>query len=198
MLLQLYSSYGYCDSRWRQSEPGTSVLWASCQVVNITGCACAGNAGTFSPPPRFSDRDMHHGTCVMHVPWCMPGSLTSGFLWSRWRGKRSRHSRYMHNPRFYVSGKRHMDSSIVLYFVRQGSDRNSNATSLMQRIQYGVSQCEIILHAPRVKQFESDTVNSQAKWHDLRPWKWVICGCAVCENWKLHNRKILVPCMALR
>ena len=21
-----------------------------------------------------------------HVPWCMPGSLTSGFLWSRWRG----------------------------------------------------------------------------------------------------------------
>ena len=31
---------------------------------------------------------MHHGTCVTHVPCCIPGSLTSGFLWSRWRGKR--------------------------------------------------------------------------------------------------------------
>ena len=25
---------------------------------------------------------MHHDTCVTHVPWCMPGSLTSSFLWS--------------------------------------------------------------------------------------------------------------------
>ena len=37
------------------------------------------------PPPRVSDPVMHHGTCITHVPWCMPGSLTSGFLWSRWR-----------------------------------------------------------------------------------------------------------------
>ena len=45
-------------------------------------------------------------TCVTHVPWCMQGSLTSGFIWSRWRGKRSRHSRRMRNPQFCVSGKR--------------------------------------------------------------------------------------------
>ena len=51
---------------------------------------------------------MHHGTCVTHVPWCMLGSLTSSFLWSRWRGKRSRHTRRRHNPQFYVSGKRPM------------------------------------------------------------------------------------------
>ena len=51
-----------------------------------------GMPGTFSQPPRVSDPDMHHGTCVTHVPWCMPGSLTGGFLWNRWRGKRSRHS----------------------------------------------------------------------------------------------------------
>ena len=44
--------------------------------------------------------------CVAHVPWCMPGSLTSGFLWNQWREKRSRHSRRMRNPQFYVSGKR--------------------------------------------------------------------------------------------
>ena len=65
-----------------------------------------GMPGTFSPPPRVSDPDMHHGTCVTHVPWCMPGSLTNGFLWSWWRGKRSRHSQRMHNPQLYESGKR--------------------------------------------------------------------------------------------
>ena len=65
-----------------------------------------GMPGTFSPPPPVNDSDMHHGSCVTHVPWCMPRSLTSGFLWSRWRGKRSRNSRRMRNPQFYVSGKR--------------------------------------------------------------------------------------------
>ena len=53
----------------------------------------------------------------MHVPWCMPGSLTSGFLWSRWRGKCSRHSRRMRNPQFYVSGKRPMPSEGCLLTV---------------------------------------------------------------------------------
>ena len=63
---------------------------------------------TFSPPPLVSDPDKHHGTCLTHVPWGMPGSLTNGFLWSRWRGIRSRHSRRMRNPQFCVSGKRPM------------------------------------------------------------------------------------------
>ena len=62
-------------------------------------------SGMFSPPPRVSDPDVHHGTCVTHVPWCMPGSQTHGFLLIRWRGK---HSRRMRNPQFYVSGKRPM------------------------------------------------------------------------------------------
>ena len=65
-----------------------------------------GMPGTFSPLLRVSNPDMHHGTCVTHVPWCMSGSLTCGFLWSRWRGKLSRHSRRMRNPQFCVSGKR--------------------------------------------------------------------------------------------
>ena len=34
---------------------------ASCQIHKITGRACAGEPGTFSPPPQFSDPDMHHG-----------------------------------------------------------------------------------------------------------------------------------------
>ena len=28
--------------------------------------------------PLVSDPDMHHGTCVTHVPWCMSGLLTRG------------------------------------------------------------------------------------------------------------------------
>ena len=35
--------------------------------------------GTLFPSPR--DPDMHHGTWVTHVPWCMPGSLTGYSAW---------------------------------------------------------------------------------------------------------------------
>ena len=81
---------------------------SSYQIHEIAGCACARNAGNLSPPPQASYPDMHHGTCVTHVPWCMPGSLTSVFIWNRWRGKRSRHSWRMRNPISCVSGKRSM------------------------------------------------------------------------------------------
>ena len=30
----------------------------------------SGMHGTFSPPLRVGDTDMHHGTCVTHVLWC--------------------------------------------------------------------------------------------------------------------------------
>ena len=73
-----------------------------------------GMPGTFFPPPRVSDPDMHHGTCLTHVPWWMPGSLTSGFRWSQWRGKRSRHSRRMRNSQFYVSGKRPIGRPLIV------------------------------------------------------------------------------------
>ena len=64
-----------------------SVLWASFQIRKIAGAHAPGMPGTFPPSPQVSDPDMHHGTCVTHVPWCMPGLLTSGFLWNRRRGK---------------------------------------------------------------------------------------------------------------
>ena len=78
------------------------------RYVQLRVAHTPGMPGTFSPPPRISDPDMHYGTCVTHVPWCMPGSQTTGFLWSHWRGKRSRHSRCLRNPQFYVSDKRPM------------------------------------------------------------------------------------------
>ena len=61
--------------------------WASCQIREIAGAHAPGMPGIFSPSPQVSDPDMHHGTCVTHVPWCMPGTLTTGFLWNRRRGK---------------------------------------------------------------------------------------------------------------
>ena len=57
------------------------------RYIKLRVAHAPGMPGTFFPPPQFSDSDMHHGTCVTHVPWCMPGSLTSGFLWIQWREK---------------------------------------------------------------------------------------------------------------
>ena len=88
----------YNDFRWWH---GPLTRYVKLRVANALGMP-----GTFSTPMWFSDPSMHHGTCVTHVPWCMPGSLTGDFHWSRWRGKRSRHSRRMRNPQFCVSGKR--------------------------------------------------------------------------------------------
>ena len=61
--------------------------------------------GTFSPPlfknkPPVSDPGMHHGTCVTHAV------MFVAIANQQWRGKRSRNSRRMRNPQFYVSGKR--------------------------------------------------------------------------------------------
>ena len=80
--------------------------WA--RYVKLWVAYVSGMSWTFSLSLRVSDLDMHHGTCVTHVPWCMTGSLTSCFLWSRWQGKRSRHSQRMRNPQFFVSGRRPM------------------------------------------------------------------------------------------
>ena len=70
------------------------------RYVKLQVAHAPGMPGTCSPPLQVSDADMHHGTCVTHVPCCMPGSLTSGFLWSRWWGKRSRHSRRICYPQY--------------------------------------------------------------------------------------------------
>ena len=80
----------FSDKRYEIHVTKTSIHtimtgpWASYQIRKIAGCACAGNAGNVFPRRRFqrkplvSDPDMHHGTCVTHVPWCMSGSLTCG------------------------------------------------------------------------------------------------------------------------
>ena len=78
--------------------PQEGCHWPLNKYVKLRVAHALGMPGTFSPPPRVSDPDMHHGTFATCVPWCMPGSLTS-----RWRGKAfPAHAQ----PQFYVSGKR--------------------------------------------------------------------------------------------
>ena len=92
------------------SETGELEAWASCPTGKIACAHAPGMPGTFSPPPRVSDPDMHHGTCVTPVPWCMPGSLNSGFLWSRRRGKTFPAFPAHAILQFYQSGKRPMEA----------------------------------------------------------------------------------------
>ena len=65
-----------------------------------------GMPAMFSPPPWVSDpaasRHARDARAVMHAEI----AYWRCFLWSRWRGKRSRHSRRMHYPQFHVSVKR--------------------------------------------------------------------------------------------
>ena len=63
---------------WREHRPLT-------RYVELRVAHAPGMPGTFSLPPWDSDPDMHHDTCIRHLPWCIPGSLISGFLLNGWR-----------------------------------------------------------------------------------------------------------------
>ena len=80
------------------------VQWASYQIRKTAGCACAGNAGNVFPTTDFKG-NVRDARAVMHVEIAYP----------RWRGKRSRHSRRMLKPQFYVSGKRPMTGTKRMY-----------------------------------------------------------------------------------
>ena len=104
-----------------------------------------GMPGAFSRPPWVSDPDMHHGTCVTHVPCCMSGALTNDFLWSWWRGKRSRHSRRMHKPQVHVSGKR----PIPLEYITWSKERNGVLS--VYRLSFRILMCSILYQHMRLQ-----------------------------------------------
>ena len=126
-LIDPMSTIVACLPRHKQQRSSTAEFATTAAEVSVH-CLCyhgplaryvksrvahaPGMPRTFSPSPRVSDPDTHHGTCVMHVPWCMRESLNSGFLWSQWRTKRFRHSRHMRNPQFHVYGKRPIASGV--------------------------------------------------------------------------------------
>ena len=82
--------------------------WEWYRYTKIRVAHAPGMPGMFTPPPTsrkplFIDPGMHHGTCMMHVPWCVSGSLTRG------GGENiTRYSRRRRNPQFCVSGMRPM------------------------------------------------------------------------------------------
>ena len=57
-----------------------TVHWHLTRYAKLPVAHAPGMLGTFFPSWTrkllVSDPDMHHGTCVTHVPWCMLGSLT--------------------------------------------------------------------------------------------------------------------------
>ena len=57
-----------------------AIHWPFTRYAKLRVAHRPGMPGTFSPPPRINDPDMHHAKCAALVPWCMSGSLTSGFL----------------------------------------------------------------------------------------------------------------------
>ena len=54
-----------CNALWTVfvSTHGPLTRYVILWVAHVPGMP-----GTFSPPPRVGDPDMHHGTCVTHVP----------------------------------------------------------------------------------------------------------------------------------
>ena len=147
-----------------------------------------GTPGTFSPSQRVNDSDMHHDTCVTHLPWCMLGSLNSGFLWSRWQGKRSQHFRRMRNPQFYESGKR----PIAIYFrsIICGTARALSYTLMYifsssyfneaGKNQFGIC----ITPTPHIWFF------SNVKYHELELWhKHAHIGEKWCQSLRQHSQQ---------
>ena len=95
--------WGYNSKRWECRE-----RFPRHRVLSIPACI---TARTWS-------------THVKHVRWCIPGSITSGFLWSRWRVKRSRHYRHMRNQQFYIFGKRPLATSRCKVIIASNYDVN--------------------------------------------------------------------------
>ena len=65
----------YILRRWHDAADIDT--WAHARYVKLLVAHVPGMPGTLSLPLRVNNPDMHHGTCVTHVPWCMPGSLTN-------------------------------------------------------------------------------------------------------------------------
>ena len=82
-MIQLYFVGPLCGETSEFDVPGTSTV-GLLPDTQIACCVCAANAGNVFPcgglqrKPLVKDPGMHHGTCVTHVPWCMPGSLARG------------------------------------------------------------------------------------------------------------------------
>ena len=130
-----------CQNGWN----GPLARYAKLRLAHAPGMP-----GKFSPLPRVSDPNMHHGTCVTHVPWWMPGSLTSGFLWSRLREKRSpRDLTYCsHKPE--CIGTTNPDRSVLITIITWHYQFHSeNVSNLHVKGAYGL-EARAVSRAPPI------------------------------------------------
>ena len=110
--------------------------YASYQIRKIAIAHALGMLGTFSPPPRISDPDMHHGTCVTRVPWWMhAGVANRRFPLKSVSGKTFPAFPAMHNPQFYASGKSPI-SSATFPFHKNYSGRYIETYPLPYNLEY--------------------------------------------------------------
>ena len=107
LMLNLTNRYIY------HSSSGCLSIYALIQPANHPSCSDEPRHGPLASYVKL--RKAHApgmpGT-FSHVSRCMLGSLTNGFLWSRWRGNPSRYTQRMRIPQFYVSGKRPVDRTV--------------------------------------------------------------------------------------
>ena len=107
------------------------------------------------------------------IPSCMPGSLTRGFLWSRWRGKCSRYSRRMRNPQFYVFGKRPMP---WYHYVHRREHTSRSRGSILQ------GSLHIWIKFPRsFRQLKLILASDNVAWWYIIQWKCPLCF-MFCQN----------------
>ena len=62
----------FMSSKKRKRKRGSSL------VVHAPGMPGTFPRHRLLRKPLVSDPDIHHGTCVTHVPWCMSGSVSRG------------------------------------------------------------------------------------------------------------------------
>ena len=119
---------------------GSLTRYAKLRVTHAPGMP-----GTFYPPPtlketagyrsRHASRHVHHARAVMRAGIANP----------RWRVKRSRHSRRMHNPQFSLFGKRPMQVKLESCINRPSNCTFSQGGCFFMRVRINMilySSCE--------------------------------------------------------
>ena len=76
----IFLSKGPTDNKWAIAQEISSMgllpdTW-NCRLRMRLECRANFPRHRLQRKPLVSDPDMHHGTCMTHVPWCMSGSLT--------------------------------------------------------------------------------------------------------------------------
>ena len=77
---------GHSRNLHRNNHPSLHGPLTRYVKLRVRSTHASGMSETCSPPPRVTDSDKHHGTCVTLMPWCMPWPQTSRFLSTWCRG----------------------------------------------------------------------------------------------------------------